>query len=78
MSRGMFRREINRGHDAEIPVCRVVAKRCFRARTHDREGMIFREDEGKTGVLIIAELFWAVDGGSQPVTGGQGQVSPMG
>ncbi|HHO0871070.1 TPA: hypothetical protein ACRTO2_005019 [Escherichia coli] len=40
------------------------------ARTHDREGMIFRRMRGRAVVLIIAELFTGRLRWGQPVTGG--------
>lgn len=44
----------------------IVAKRCFRTRTGGLSG-----DKGKTGVLIIAELFLKAVVVHQPVTCGQ-------
>ncbi|EFC6813736.1 hypothetical protein FD677_23980 [Escherichia coli] len=48
------------------------------ARARDKEGMIFVRKRGKTGVLIIAELFTGRLRWGRPCPVGRRQVSPMG
>ncbi|MFP1557765.1 hypothetical protein ACLB1T_11285 [Escherichia coli] len=48
------------------------------ARARDKEGMIFVRKRGKTGVLIIAELFTGGLRWGSPCLVGRGRVSLLG